>query len=103
MTRTRERVLEALAAAVVTSLLLYPISRHPGSIARIDSSDGQFSLWNVAWVARTIVVDPRHLFDANIFYPHRGTLLYSEANLAAGVLAVPGYWATRNPDRKSVV
>lgn len=97
MTRTRERVLEALAAAVVTSLLLYPISRHPGSIARIDSSDGQFSLWNVAWVARTIVVDPRHLFDANIFYPHRGTLLYSEANLAAGVLAVPGYWATRNP------
>ena len=97
MTRARERVLEALAAAAVTAVLLYPISRHPGSIARIDSSDGQFSLWNVAWVARTIVADPRHLFDANIFYPHRGTLLYSEANLVAGVLAAPGYWMTRNP------
>jgi 4-amino-4-deoxy-L-arabinose transferase-like glycosyltransferase len=97
MTRARERVVEALAAAAVTALLLYPISRHPASLARIDSSDGQFSIWNVAWVARTIVADPRHLFDANIFYPHRGALLYSEANLVAGTLAAPGYWITGNP------
>ena len=93
----RERWLVVLAAAALTTLLLYPISIHPGRHARADSSDGQFSLWNVAWVARTIVADPVHLFDANIFYPHRGTLLYSEANLVAGALAAPGYWATRNP------
>jgi len=37
------------------------------------------------------------LFDANIFYPHTGTLAYSEANLGAGALAVPVYWATNNP------
>ena len=93
----RERWLVVLAGAALTTLLLYPISIHPGRHARADSSDGQFSLWNVAWVARTIVTDPVHLFDANIFHPHRGTLLYSEANLVAGTLAAPGYWATRNP------
>lgn len=97
MTPLRERALEVLAAAALTAVLLYPISVHPASVARIDSSDGRFSLWNVAWVARTIVADPGHLFDANIYYPHRGTLLYSEANLVAGVLAAPGYWMTRNP------
>jgi len=95
--RRRERLLVVLAGAALTTLLLYPISLHPGRHARADSSDGQFSLWNVAWVARTMVADPVHVFDANIFYPRRGALLYSEANLVAGALAVPGYWATRNP------
>jgi hypothetical protein len=93
----RERLLVVCAGAALTALLLYPISIHPGRHARADSSDGQFSLWNVAWVARTIAVDPVHLFDANIFHPHRRTLLYSEANLVAGALAAPAYWATRNP------
>ncbi|HEV3139512.1 MAG TPA: hypothetical protein VGY57_03295, partial [Vicinamibacterales bacterium] len=35
--------------------------------------------------------------DANIFYPRRLTLAYSESNLGAGALAVPVYWATGNP------
>ena len=52
-----------------------------------------FPIWNVAWVARTLVVDPLHVFDANIFYPHRWTLAYSESNLGAGALAIPAYWA----------
>src|SRR4029453_1423565 len=56
-----------------------------------------FSIWNVAWVARTLVLDPLHVFDANIFYPRRWTLAYSESNLGAGALAVPIYWATHNP------
>ena len=66
-------------------------------VRRVDNADGQFSIWNVAWVARTLVVDPLHVFDANIFYPHRWTLAYSETNLGAGILAIPVYWLTRNP------
>src|SRR2546425_11764000 len=84
-------------AAILTVALTYPLAFRPGNIGRIDSGDGQFSIWNVAWVARTLAVDPRHVFDANIFYPHRGTLAYSEANLGAGVLAMPVYLASRNP------
>ena len=87
----------AAAAALLTIALTYPLAFKLGSVGRVDSGDGKFSIWNVAWVARTLVVNPLHVFDANIFYPHRGTLAYSEANLGAGVLAVPAYWATRNP------
>ncbi len=97
VTSRREAVVVVLAAAALTAVMLYPVSIHPGRFARIDSSDGQFSLWNVAWVARTLVADPLHLFDANIFHPHRSTLLYSEANLVAGALAAPAYWLTRSP------
>src|SRR2546425_2359147 len=81
-------------AAILTVALTYPLAFRPGNIGRIDSGDGQFSIWNVAWVARTLATDPRHVFDANIFYPHRSTLAYSEGNLGAGALAVPAYWAT---------
>src|SRR4029453_16103031 len=34
---------------------------------------------------------------ANIFYPHRDTLAYSENNIVAGVLGLPAYVLTRNP------
>jgi hypothetical protein len=91
------------AALVAVALLLvvyftWPLAARPGSLGRVDSEgDGQFSIWNVAWVAHAILSPNVRLFDANIFHPHRGTLAYSEANLGAGVLAVPGYWLTRNP------
>jgi hypothetical protein len=93
----KEFGLVILAAAIVTAALTYPIAFKLGSVGRVDNGDGRLSIWNVAWVARTLVVDPLHVFDANIFYPHRGTLAYSENNLGAGALAVPVYWATRNP------
>ncbi len=87
-----------MGAAILLALVMtYPVSVHPGSVGRTDSGDGRFAIWNVAWVARTLVADPHHLFEANIFYPYHHTLLFSEANLVAGALAVPAYWATRNP------
>ncbi len=74
-----------------------PLAFRMGSVGRVDNADTRLLIWNVAWVARTLVVDPLHVFDANIFYPHTGTLAYSESNLGAGALAIPVYWATRNP------
>ena len=97
MSRGRELLLAAFGAAALTVALTYPLARHPATLGRTDNFDGQFSVWNVAWVARTLVVDPFRVFDANIFYPHRNTLAYSETNLGAGALAIPFYWATRNP------
>src|SRR5712671_393717 len=86
-----------VAAVLLTTVFTYPIAFKLGHVGRVDNGDGQLSIWNVAWVARTLVVDPLHVFDANIFYPHRGTLAYSENNLGAGAMAVPVYWVTRNP------
>jgi hypothetical protein len=93
----REVGLVLIASAILTAALTYPTAFKLGHVGRVDNGDGKLSIWNVAWVARTLVVDPLHVFDANIFYPHRGTLAYSENNLGAGALAVPVYWATRNP------
>src|SRR5579864_1473832 len=95
----RELGLVLVGFAALTIGLTYPLAFHLGTVLyRYDTNlDGQFSIWNVAWVARTLVVDPLHVFDANIFYPHTKTLAYSENNLGAGALAIPVYWATRNP------
>lgn len=101
-TRTGQRGLSELALVLLgfgclAVALTWPLAFRLGRMARLDNADGQFGIWNVAWVARTLVIDPLRVFDANIFYPHRWTLAYSEANLGAGLLAIPVYWATRNP------
>jgi hypothetical protein len=92
-----ELALVVAAFGILTVLLIAPMALHLGSVGRLDNADTRMLIWNVAWVARTLIVDPLHVLDANIFYPHRGTLVYSESNLGAGVLAIPVYWATRNP------
>lgn len=97
ISRRREVVLVATLAVVTTVALTYPLAFQLGDGGRVDSEDGLFSIWNIAWVARTIVADPAELFHANIFYPHRNALAFSEANLVAGLLAIPPYWLTRNP------
>lgn len=86
-----------LGFGILTVLLTSPLAFHLGTVGRLDNADTRLLIWNVAWVARTLILDPLHVFDANIFYPHRGTLAYSESNLGAGALAIPVYWATGNP------
>ena len=95
--RGREAVAVWLAGLALAVLMTWPLAAGLGRLGRTTGADGQFSLWNVAWVARTLVVDPAKLFDANIFYPHKTTLAYSEANLLEGAIGLPVWWATRNP------
>ena len=84
----------AVICAALVIAFTWPLARNPAGFGRVDSGDGQFSIWNVGWVARSLTAGNRHVFDANIFHPQRGTLAYSEANLGAGVLGVPAYLAT---------
>jgi hypothetical protein len=88
----RELGLVVIVSALATVGMTYPLAFKLGGVGRIDNADGVMAIWNVAWVARSLVVDPLHVFDANIFYPHRLTLSYSENNLGAGALAIPAYW-----------
>jgi hypothetical protein len=93
----RRWILAVIAACAFTAVLTYPTIRDFGTAGRLDSGDGRFSIWNVAWVAHAMTDEPRRLFDANIFFPHPKTLTYSEMNLVAGTLAAPTYALTRNP------
>lgn len=51
--------------------------------------DPYFSTWRLAWIAHALSTAPGELFNGNIFFPERGTLLYSDAVLVQGVLGWP--------------
>jgi hypothetical protein len=77
---------------VMTIVVTWPQALHLGSqIAAHD--DPNFSMWRLGWIAHALWADPRHLFDANIFYPEPRTLAYSDATLLEGVVAAPFLWA----------
>jgi hypothetical protein len=80
---------------VVTAFLTWPQVAHLGThVAAHD--DPLLSLWRLSWVAHALSSNVP-LFDGNIFYPHRGTLAYSDATLLQGVLAAPWLWSHVNP------
>src|SRR5262249_53614577 len=97
--RPRERLLTSIAGVLLAILMTWPLATGLGHLGRTEpnDADGQFSIWNVSWVARTLAVDPLHVFDANIYAPHKRTLAYSEANLLPGAIGMLPYWLTRNP------
>jgi hypothetical protein len=93
----RDACVASAVAMLLAVLLTWPLAARLGSAGRIDSGDARHGMWNVAWVAHALTTRPASLFDANIFYPHRGTLAYSEANIVAGLIATPVWVATKNP------
>jgi hypothetical protein len=98
----RPRELGELTLVVLTALLLavvltYPLAFRIDSIGRVNTDDGRWSIWVVSWVAHALVTNPFGVFDANIFYPHKSTLAFSEANIAAGAIGVPAWVLTHNP------
>ena len=76
--------------ALLTATLTWPQVLHLASVP--DNVDSYFSLWRLAWIAHQLPRDPVHLFDANIFYPARYTLAFSDAVLLPGVLGAPLLW-----------
>lgn len=87
----------AAIGALLVVVMTAPTLTHPTTVGRVDTNDGRFSIWNIAWVDHALTTDPAHLLDANIFFPHTGTLAYSELNLVAGLLGLPWYVATHSP------
>jgi hypothetical protein len=57
-----------------------------------DDGDPLLNAWALSWVAHQLPRAPAHLFDANIFYPERRTLAYSEPLLVPAAFAAPLRW-----------
>lgn len=83
----------ALLAVVHT----WPMATDLAHLTRHDNRDAVLNTWIVAWVAHALVVDPLHLFDANIFFPERHTLAYSEPLLVQAVMGAPLLWLGLSP------
>lgn len=91
-----EIALATVASVGLTVLVTWPQSAVLATqfVSHIDS---YFSTWRLMWIAHALRTDPRHLFNANIFYPTTGTLAYSDATLLQGLLATPFLWAGVSP------
>ena len=76
---------------VMTLVFLYPLSVNLSSMVP-EPSDPLLNVWRMHWAKHAILSGPRsmhRLFDANIFYPYRMTLAFSEHCLAEMALALP--------------
>jgi hypothetical protein len=74
--------------AALTAVMLWPIVRSIGTHSA-QHQDVFFNMWRLRWFAHALSTSPRHLFDANIFYPERDTLAYSDAMIVEGLVAAP--------------
>jgi hypothetical protein len=86
-----------LAAVALTSVLTYPLAFKIDHLGRVNTDDGRWSIWVVSWVAYALGNDPMGVYHANIFYPQRNALAFSESNLVEGALGAPVWALTRNP------
>jgi hypothetical protein len=94
--RTMRAAAVCAVALALSIVMTWPLASGFGRLGRTTTMDGLYSIWNISWVAHAILDDPAHLLDANIFYPHRRALTFSEANILGGVVASPVWWLTGN-------
>jgi hypothetical protein len=67
----------------------WPLATAPARLSRNDNADTLLNEWIVGWVAHQAARHPVRLFDANIFYPERAALTYSEPLLVPAALGAP--------------
>jgi hypothetical protein len=92
----REGLLATLLYASLTAVLAYPLTVYPGSRVIPLGADTHYYLWALGWDVHALVTQPLSIFDANIFYPYRHTLAYSENIIGSAVIAAPFIWLTGN-------
>ncbi len=89
-----------LAGALYLGLALiytYPLVLAPHQANRFDSPDALLSAWILSWDLHQLGRAPFQLFDANIFFPERGALAYSENLLSGALLVAPLRLFSDNP------
>ncbi len=67
----------------------WPLAAAPNHWSRVDNGDGALNIWAVNWVGYHLPRAPWRLAHANIFFPERLTLAYSEMMWLQGAIAAP--------------
>src|SRR4051794_14022343 len=87
----------ALLCAMLAVIHTWPLATAPGRLSRNDNNDAQLNEGIRAWVGHQLPRAPSQLFDANIFYPARHTLAFSEPLIVPALLGTPVAWAGGSP------
>jgi hypothetical protein len=90
------RLVVAAFFLVVTAVFTYPLGPRMGTAALDLGPDTRLFLWTFGWDAHALAHDPLDIFDANIFYPERSTLAYSEHQIGSALAAAPVIWVSGN-------
>ncbi len=72
----------------LTGVLTNPLVLHLTNAVE-DKQDALLNTWIIAWVGHALITAPLDLFHANIFYPYRNALAFSETLLPQGLFALP--------------
>jgi hypothetical protein len=97
MTNGKRRLLVVGLFAALTLVLTYPLALHLGTSLR-DPGDPLLNTWILSWHIHKIThLDFQHYFDANIFYPQKRTLAYSEHLFPQALAALPVWGISKNP------
>jgi len=86
----------AVLYSALTLVLAYPLTIHPASSVLQMGADTDLFVWALGWDVHALTHRPLSLFDANIYYPYRHTLAYSENFIGSALLAAPFLWLTGN-------
>jgi len=90
-----EGLLVLLFFAALVIPMYYPISLHPGSMLP-DKGDPSLYVWIVAWDLHKFLTGLSGFFDANIFWPYKDTLAYTDHLIGLALMAAPVYFLTGN-------
>lgn len=97
MSKSTSAVVFLFLYLFVAIVLTYPLVLNIDSRVLVDSGDPLYNTWVINWNARALLANPLGLFNANIFYPYKNALAFSDVFLAPSVLMMPVLWATKNP------
>ena len=75
----------------------HPLWRHLTTAVPSDIGDPLLNTWILAWDGHALLTDPAHLFDANIFFPLKDTLAYSEHLIGTALPMLPVLLISREP------
>lgn len=82
---------------LLTVMMTYPIAFKMSYAVR-DTGDPLLNTWILAWDINKITsLDFKNLFNANIFYPHKRVLAYSEHMFSNALIALPLLLISKNP------
>ena len=96
--RWKDVLLAAAVFSLASLVYTFPLVTAPAHANRLDSPDALLNSWIISWNVHQLGADPLHLFDANIFFPEKGTLAYSENLVTGALIAAPVAALTDNPN-----
>jgi hypothetical protein len=91
---TRTNLAVAAGFVLLTILFTWPLPARIFTHVNGTGTDPELLMWAMGWNAHAFVHQPLAIFDANIFYPSRYALAYSENMLGSTVLLAPVLWTT---------